>query len=262
MNRFFTTTTAAIALAALPQTGMAQNSDTSSTTENKQSFTTEQLRLGTKLAAIFNSTISVEEQVLGVQKQMEAGLLSDPDVAYLENEYPGIVSFMVTAMMPEVIKTTEDTLPELNKVLGQYYASNMNVEDLETTIEFYSSPTGRKMILMMVSNLNVGPMMEDIMSSDYTGDISEQSMQKSIVSTASKIDITQFNGEDREMLSKFYVTPAFSKMMALQPEAVRIITKWSNQTDPVVEKRMESIAVAAVTEYMDARDNNREPVMP
>lgn len=214
---------------------------------------------GYALARLLNSEAITRRQLPGLASQLGAQFRANPDVAPIEKEYPGAVDYLIAALVPGLEQMVMAKAPELWSELGAIYAGAMTETELDATITFYRSPTGTKLIDALVENMDYSPVLEDVAKNDYEGKITAESFEKMVTKTASVAVPKAMSARDRIALMAFSRTPAFAKLTGLRTRTAQAVAEFSNRPDPAYEKRVETISVAALEEFMSAKDGKRAP---
>lgn len=198
-------------------------------------------------------TLRTEQSVLAETAHLftDSGIAQmqqNPDIASLEHSYPGITKFMFVAARPEIERQVVASLPDLWKRLATLFAAEMTDGDIAQVTAYYASPEGQRFRTAMLANY------------DFSAEISAAA--KSPDSTIAGTDISKgvaagvpgtlrdMSATDKAALEAFSHTPAFRKMVALNPRVLEISAAWGSHADPEGQARVNKIMAAAVADYM------------
>lgn len=246
-------------LLALGTPGLAQLAEPEAASEEQDA---EKWELAQEMSAIGFSDTAFDRQMEALPSQLVAGLMKDPGSAALELEYPGIVNFVVAALLPPLADGAKAGLPDIRNRLARIYADNLEKTELSNLLSFYRSPTGVKLVGNFLDNPDISPIVNETLEGDDDAEISQKSVSESIQATAESFVESGMTKADRIALIKFSLMPEFKKLSTINPIVLAEVTKWMNEPMPEAEALSEIQAIEAVAEYMDARDNEREPQLP
>lgn len=237
---------AAAALAPLP--ALAQSAPITATVDPARRA------LGYELATLLNSepgTIAMIDRML--DDQMPTAMMADPNVKAMEAAHPGIVKAMIAAMKPILIRHMRAELPKLWDELAVFFASNMTEAELRAAIAFYRSPAGTKIIAIMETETDFGPMMADMArSGDY--ELKAEHLNDTAMTGATKIASALSRAEIDQVLA-FMRTPAGRKIVALTPRMTAVVTEWANRPTPELDVQLGKAVSDVVYEFTGMRIN-------
>ncbi len=200
------------------------------------------------LAGILNSEaiiIGDDKSDAKAETLMLELMASDPDLAELEIEHPGIGMEMAKTVLPIINKYLRQRLPDLQARQSALYRANFSASELDTLIAFYSSVTGQKMIAVMLEQVKPDAMMAEAKGSeDYR--ISAGSALKDINKTVPSI-VNALDDADLKALDALMQTGLLSGLQKIAPQTQQIALDWMNESAPGEDKEIEDAAVTTIT---------------
>lgn len=206
-----------------------------------------------KLAAILNS----ETNIIGDDKSDEAALAlidqfvaASPELTALEKEMPGFMLALGREILPIANRSMRERLPELHRRQAGFYAANFTTAELDTLIQFYSSPTGTKLISVLMAKIKPTAMIEEAgKSEDFK--FGEQAALKDIRATVPEV-MRSMTDEDQAALMRFARSSAAPKLRAIAPQTQKIVIDWMNEEAPW-EAAATDEAVARVMAHFEGK---------
>ncbi len=194
----------------------------------------------------------VAESRYAFEGQMATALQKDKNVATLEGEYPGITNYMLTAMRSEIEQQIVSSLPILWKEMATLISSEMSLSEIGQAHQYYTSPSGRRLVASVLSHYDYGGLVSDTMKSS-TFAVTPHGIKSNLESRIGKV-IAEMTVEDKQALMVFTKTSAFTKIQALNPRILDITASWANRSTPEEEARLDTIAVDAAETFMAEND--------
>ena len=180
-----------------------------------------------RLAAILNS----EAIIIGDEKSDEkaAKLMAqlfgtNEEMKAAESDYPGIGKELADAVLPIINGYMRARLPQLHETQAALYTRTFSSSELETLIAFYSSPTGQKVIQLMIASLKPKAMLAEAQASEDFK-ITSSSALSDIRDTVPVI-LAGLGPEDQFVLEKFGRSGLVDRMKAVAPETQTIALEW------------------------------------
>ena len=185
------------------------------------------------------------------EAQYVAGLLAMPEMAELEAEHPGIVKVMWRAIAPQLERDADAALPGFWATLADIYSRGMTLAQLQQSVEFMGSPTGRKMIRLMNEGLVAPAIKLGVESAD--GDLSAGALQEA-KTTAAEAMARGMSQKEQEEITAFASTPAGRAFLALGPQVQQATVEWMNRSDPEADARLEALTTKAMEDFIAASE--------
>jgi Uncharacterized protein conserved in bacteria (DUF2059) len=199
------------------------------------------------LAGILNSEwiiIGDDKSDVKAEALMLELMASDPELIKLEQDYPGVAREMAKASLPITSKYWRQRLPDLHARQSALYRANFSESELDVLIEFYSSPTGQKMITAMLENIKPDAMMEEAKGSEDFR-ISADSALKDISRTVPSI-MDSMNDVDVKAIQALMKTGIPFRMQKIGPQTQKIALDWMNESAPGEDTELEAAALATI----------------
>ncbi len=229
------------AAAVAPSAALAQSAPITATADPTRRA------LGYELAKLLNPEAPVMaalEAAFG--DSLPEMLLADPEMKEMEARYPGIVKAMADAMRPILLRYLRESMPELWDRMAVVY-SELSEADLRAVIGFYRTPTGTRIIELMTSDAQLGPMLQELMADeDDTTTGQELSAAARQAATAAVGKMTQAQIAEA---ARFAATPAGRRAVALQPRMAAVMADWSNRPSPEVQAELEAVLIPVVERF-------------
>lgn len=204
--------------------------------------------LAYELAQLLSGEAIVMTQVRRVfADALPKGLIADPNIAALEKERPGVVKAMIAAMEPVILRHMKIELPRLWERVTPIYAT-LGESDLREAMAFYRSPTGARVIDIMMAEVDYAPLFRGMAESgDY--EVRSEDVNATLMTGASKVS-AGLTPEQRAATVAFGASPAGRRIIALTPQVNAAMLTWTNEPSPALDAELEKVAVAALTDFM------------
>ncbi len=199
-----------------------------------------------KLAQILNSEANIigdeksDEQAIAIMSQFVA---SSAELSALEKETPGFMLALGREILPIANRSMRERLPGLHRRQAALYGATFSLAELDVLIEFYGSPTGAKLITVLMAKVKPTAMIaEASKSEDFT--FGEQAALKDIRSTVPDI-MRSMTKDDNAALVRFAQSGLAPKIRAMAAQTQKIAIDWMNEEAPWEAKATDE-AVALV----------------
>lgn len=205
------------------------------------------MQAAVELATLLNP----EAQITGMLNSDAYGvalrtqMLSDPDIARLEERYPGVVAFTVRRMQPVMADALAKELPGLWQRLGAIYARRMTDAELKSALTFFRSPLGTKMRLVI--NANAAALTTKAVA---RGDKGGADNVMAIMGQAGVASFGAFTPAERKQIIAVVTSPLGEKLRAANTEGAGMMAAWSKEPHPAVEAAVGAVAAAAMNEFI------------
>lgn len=157
-------------------------------------------------------------------------MTSQPDLVQLEKAHPGIGVALAQAIIPITNRSMRERLPELQRRQALLYGATFSDAELATLTDFYSSPTGRKLIAAMFASLKPTAMVAEARTSpDFT--ISSASVLSDIHATQKDI-MAQMDANDQLELIKLGTSGLAARLKEMGTKTQALTLTWMNETAP------------------------------
>lgn len=202
------------------------------------------------LARLLNSEASIigdgddDTKVVSLIRQLAEG---EPELVSLEREHPGLMKAMASAILPIINRSERERLPELQRRQAILYGSTFNDADLMTLTQFYSSPTGQKLIAIMNDAIRPNAMLAEMTASPDLK-ISPASVLKDIAAVKPEL-AKQMTAEDQEILKAFGRSGLIPRIEAVAPETQAIALAWYDENAPWEEAETEKALASVLNEF-------------
>jgi len=245
MNKMMVAGVAAMVALGAPRVAWANDVAASATVQADARMT-----LGREIAALLNSeAITVAQTRRMFDTTMPDLFGKDPNLAMLEQQYPGIIRQMIDAMRPEILRNVTTQLPELWGLLAPVYAETLTEAEMRESLAFYRSPTGVWLVDTMANNADFSVAMSRLMANPdrkmEAADLKIGAVDSTVGAVAKDM-----NPDRARAIMAFAATPAGRKMRSIQPRLLEIGTAWSNESDPATDARVEKIVEQSLTQFI------------
>ena len=197
----------------------------------------------------------VDQSMITLDAQVVAGLMADPNIKTMESENPGIAAAMWKGARPIIAEMLVKSVPDLWNGLAGVYARHLTSAQLDETIRFFQSPTGRKFVQAMNRNADIKPMMRDMVGR-ADGVIGEKSYLQTVSGAATAAASAMSPAETAEF-ERFFTTSTGKVVLGVGPDVTKVVLEWTNRKDPAVDARVEAAMIAAVEKFLEARQPAR-----
>jgi hypothetical protein len=164
------------------------------------------------------------EQTLGVV--LPQSMKSASDFGVYEAEYPGLISAIVAALKPVMLKAYDDKMPLLWKSMSQIYREEFSPAELDQLIAFFKSPAGIRFTNSLKNNVNKQQFMDAAVSSggELTDEVSG-AVEKAKAQAIKKANM-QMSSADKLAIFRFENSPLGPKMMVIGPLVQKALLEW------------------------------------
>jgi hypothetical protein len=248
MRRFLTGAAAAAAIFAGGNALARAPAELSGRAQQAPAVDPVRQKLGNDLARLLNSeesTLAVSER--GISEAMPKAMMADANVKALETQYPGIVDAMVAAMKPILMGHIRSTMPELWTLVGNFYASNLSEADLRAALAFYGSPSGRRIIDLMSAGIDMGPMLDDMVSSGKY-QVTESNLKSSVMPAVAQVP-GKLTPAEMQATMRFGMSAEGQRVVALTPRVSKLVAEWSNKPTPEIDAQLDKVLAAVVEKF-------------
>ena len=199
------------------------------------------------MALLFIPRALIEEvAVRGGKRGFYASIGADADGKEMEQTYPGITAALWAAAEPEVRRAMAEQHPQYVNLIASIYSSRLTPAELEALFQFYSTPTGRKMLAQIQRGMAPDAMIEDALR---TGQLSESAMRAATEAESRKF-IATLTAEDRAVIVGVMRAVPMTKMERLNAELIQSLLQWVDKTTAQLRTRLEPIYRSAAERYI------------
>ncbi|WP_373489836.1 DUF2059 domain-containing protein [Parasphingorhabdus sp.] len=177
---------------------------------------------------------------------------SDPDMADMERDYPGIVQQFAEAMLPIINESSRERLPDLQARHAALYAETFTDAELAVLIAFYSSATGRKLISHALDSMNFEATMAEMKQSGDFQYSAESTVKDSHAAAAKAIGA--MNAEDQAVLAELGRSGLLPKLQAMALQTHQITIDWNDEYASGEEVALDEVLEAILDKRMESSD--------
>ena len=204
---------------------------------------------GLEIARRLNSVASVDLMMTRmIDKDLPATFLKAPGIAEIEQENPGFVKAIVTAIEPLMRSSLTAELPTLWNTLGALYAETLNEQEIDAALAFYASPTGVWLLDQISKGMDFGPMLQGYVR-DPDLKIGADDVKKLLGTSVDEVR-AGMTPERSAAIMAFARTSAGRKVIALQPQIFKLAADWSNRPDPALDAQVEKLTEEAAAAFL------------
>lgn len=243
-------------LALFLTTNSAASAQTEQASASETSYSPVHFEAALKLAEALRPPESLRaEMQYGFDGGLAKDLQSDPDVAEMEADYPGITAYMLSSIRSEVEAQVTKSMPELWNAIAEVFATGMNAAELEQAYAYYSSPAGQRLVAATNENADYSKLSKAIVA-DPDSAVKAKDVNSALRAGLSKT-VADMSNEDLGVLMAFAKTPAYRKVEKLGPAVQEASAVWANTSTPENDKRLEDIAVKAIEDFIEKADTKK-----
>lgn len=174
-----------------------------------------------------------------IDRLIEASLAAmeeqDPNLAMLEQRYPGLMAATGQAMRPLLIKASSMTVPLYRADLAAFYRANLSLAEGKTFLAFLRQPVSRAFFGGIAANASFKATANDLAAERS---VSGKSVQRD-TQAATLVQIGKMSKAETAQIAAFFATPLGNKLIALVSQKRAIDVKWANYSPPEIEAEME-----------------------
>jgi len=172
----------------------------------------------------------------------------DEDSRQLEKEYPGIFAATWAAIEPQLRKSLGAENERYWAALEDLYISRLNEPEAQALLKFYRSPTGQKLIRNLHMNVDVMPIIPQVLNSN-SGAVSADQMRA--VTDAAKVKALQsLEADDMDSFQELSTGLSLQKLGEIGQATEKLTLEWVNKSDPEFDSRLEALMTKAMEDYM------------
>ncbi|MFN5127763.1 MAG: hypothetical protein ACK519_03175 [Sphingomonadaceae bacterium] len=213
-----------------------------------------------EMAYNFAKTLRTEEMLLAESQyyngDLAKDLLSDPDVAAMEADFPRITQYLLKELRSEIEKQVAESLPALWNSLAKLFVKAMNERQLADALAYHSSSSGKRLIAATLQNTDYSRVTKAALTNPE-GNITGDDLANAIRAGAGT-SVAAMSHEDQSALLAFMKTEAFGKIRDLGPIIQAISTEWVNQSSPENDQRIEKIIDEVIEEFVEKAEAGKQ----
>jgi hypothetical protein len=191
-------------------------------------------------------TLLEEVAVRGGKRGFFASMSKGAGGRELEQRYPGITAALWAAAEPEVRRAMVEEHPQYLDRIASVYSSRLTPAELEALYQFYSTPTGRKMLGQIHRGMAPDAMMEEVLR---TGELSPTAMQAAVAAESRKF-IATLTMEDRAAILGVMRSVPKAKMERLNADLIESLLQWVDKTTEQLSARLQPRIMRVAELYM------------
>lgn len=204
-----------------------------------------------ELALVLTPDSSIEPQVDLVIRTMITQLRrSEPDLAELDQEFPGLLDAVGTRVRPIMVRAGRKTLPLYRADLSNLYEGNLTTEEMRQAAAFFRTPEMRAFVSTAQGNLTFE---KSTAAALDQREASTSDVQSDVRAAAQRTE-EEISPAQRRKLMAFVFSPVGRKLSALNPRKQAINAKWFNYSEPGLEKEVETATIDAMIEHIAKSD--------
>lgn len=139
-------------------------------------------------------------------------------------------------------------MPGHQQKFAEFYARKFSPDELQQLIDFYSTPTGNKVISGMYSGADLGKM-ADAAAEKGGSAVTAEAIRDYTNSTGVKL-LPGFDADDWKAFFIFAATPGYAKLKSVGPEFQQLTADLANQGDAAMDAELDKAVEVAVGNYM------------
>jgi hypothetical protein len=194
--------------------------------------------------------LMVEQQIETAKRAFYAGFRAEPEAAEVEAANPGMVDFLWAAIRPEMESQSLKILPKIWTMLAEVYSARLTAREIDSLRAFYATPTGQKVVKSMYSEVDVSPVISEMVRSE--GRISD-STAKGVITAASNRMANTLTAEDLRVVTALVGYISREKMRSVSDETRRVMLALGSAPDPELDARLAAIIDNALARYLEKR---------
>jgi hypothetical protein len=185
-----------------------------------------------------------------LDRQLKNAFASDPVMKKREDEYPGLVNYVVDKMMPVWVKQINDDLPKSFAEEADYYAVNMTLSDIKAAKRFFGRPEFTRIREKLAGSVDFSALIDtSLKDPDKKMDITVDRM-KGLQKGAASNALAELTPAERKLITSFNLSATGQQLIKLHAGALAIQTKWSNQSTPEENKELGDVVSKAMDEFI------------
>jgi len=186
-----------------------------------------------------------------LESDMPAAFRSDPDIAVLEEDCPGLIQALVNASTPMLTELNAQGLKEYRVSLRDLLAARLNADEARQAADFFTSELGRRFVRTVSAEATLGGSLTSSLSNE-AGSIDrrafEQDQQASVRS-----GLAALSPADLQAVNMIFASDWGRAFAALSPEIQELKYRLVNaDLTPEQGATVEELSAKAATAYLEA----------
>jgi len=169
--------------------------------------------------------------------QMRAGFSSNPGLAQLESEHPGILDAVLRRIQPLLADEMTKLVPDMIDRIAAIYAERLTVPEMREAAIFYRSPLGQRVIAGINAQAFKQGVDIGMRNADDGSDTTARQVQ-SVATSAGWTALSTFSAQERTEILRFSTAPTGRRLSALAPAVSATVAAWVNEPRPEVQARI------------------------
>lgn len=208
---------------------------------------------GMRIAATLASEAIVRKATGRILRdQVPKAFAKDPDFQKMEQSFPGITNEFLDVMEPIVVTATIKRLPIYQAKVAALFDLRMNAAELNTTADFYESPTGKRVVALAIEGLDFGPILKRQLETSGNTDIAPREIGRAAEAAVGPA-IDQLNPSEIKVLVAFGSSPAGQKVNQMRAEIAQLAAEENNRSDPAVDAQIAEAIDALIKKRVNAK---------
>jgi hypothetical protein len=175
--------------------------------------------------------------VRGFEEALSRDFAADPEHAEFESRHPGFTTAIVSAARTAFADHYRAVMPARHRRYARFFETRFTSDEIDTLVQFYSGPTGRKAIAEMFRAADAS-MKRGAGVEETRGDVERAS--------------PPFNARDKATLARMAKTSAFAKLATAMPAYAQLTLAIRTEPDPTLEPMLRKAVMAATEAFGEA----------
>ena len=208
------------------------------------------------LVAITNpNALMVDANMRGWEAGVAQVFVTDPAASGIERRYPGAARAAIEAARPLAREYCQRFVNEVNEYKASLLAERLSPAELDSATAFFGSPTGRRLIQRMLSNVDPAAIARDATTrAADTGQVTISAEKiRQMERDAARTTMGEMSADDHVAILRFGQTGAAAKYKAVSDLVDRFALDKASRPDPEWMSRQTELVNKTLVAFVDSR---------
>lgn len=190
-----------------------------------------------------------EQNLATIPVVLDAEAKKNPDLGTLLEQHPGLRTKLVETGQRELTRILTAGLPAMQAAMAEHYVRNLDEATLRTTVEFYESELGRKLIRVEYQSIDPAVLTDKGLADGET--FTRSDVDQLYVGVGGRM-IKALTPQERVKVTAFTLSPAGQKLFRLTSRTKDLSVKLLNDLIGPHRAEIEAAYAEAVAEYFSS----------
>ena len=174
---------------------------------------------------------------------------SNPEIAEMEQSFPGIAAALWPEIEPELRRATIEGHPAYMNMVASFYSARFTPAELEALRTLYSTPTGKKLIGAIHGDRGSNAIVDEVVRNP-DAPVSQGAAEEAIRAKTDRLATLLTREDEAPILAALRVIPE-AKMTRVNAELVKLLVDWMNRPTPELDARLQAVMERTMERYLE-----------